>query len=98
GLSPNIGRAGATIHSELLPRPGDGKTRRVSRGCAGSKIKAEYVRADAERVLCSEEMSFSSSLTEFLDHLKYERNLSDHTIRNYASDLEQFRSFLLKIE
>ena len=43
-------------------------------------------------------MSFSSSLTEFLDHLKYERNLSDHTIRNYASDLEQFRTFLLKIE
>ena len=43
-------------------------------------------------------MSFHSSLTEFLDHLKYERNLSDHTIRNYASDLEQFHSFLLKIE
>ena len=43
-------------------------------------------------------MSFHSSLTAFLDHLKYERNMSDHTIRNYASDLEQFHSFLLRIE
>ena len=30
----------------------------------------------------------------FLEHLRVERNLSDHTIRSYASDLEQFRSFL----
>ena len=43
-------------------------------------------------------MSFDSSLTLFLEHLKYERNVSDHTIRNYTSDLEQFRDFLLKIE
>ena len=35
---------------------------------------------------------------EFLQHLKYERNLSAHTIRNYESDLEQFRSFLCGIE
>ncbi|MFL6467007.1 MAG: site-specific integrase, partial [Pyrinomonadaceae bacterium] len=41
---------------------------------------------------------FNESLAQFLDHLKYERNVSDHTIRNYASDLEQFRDFLLKIE
>src|SRR2546423_256008 len=27
---------------------------------------------------------------EFMQHLKYERNLSEHTLRNYASDLEQF--------
>lgn len=41
---------------------------------------------------------FADSLTQFLDHLKYERNMSDHTIRNYASDLGQFHLFLLKIE
>src|SRR5260370_17518495 len=29
-------------------------------------------------------------LTQFLDHLRYERNVSAHTLRNYASDLEQF--------
>ncbi|MGQ0540918.1 MAG: tyrosine recombinase XerC [Blastocatellia bacterium] len=40
----------------------------------------------------------NSHLTTFLEHLKHERNMSDHTLRNYASDLEQFRSYLLKIE
>src|SRR5688500_17643195 len=38
------------------------------------------------------------SINQFLQHLKYERNLSDHTLRNYASDLGQFRDFLLQIE
>lgn len=37
-------------------------------------------------------------LTQFLQHLKYERNLSPHTLRNYASDLEQFREHLYRIE
>ena len=37
-------------------------------------------------------------LAEFLQHLKYERNLSPHTIRNYASDLEQFRDHLFSVE
>jgi integrase/recombinase XerC len=37
-------------------------------------------------------------LTEFLQHLQYERNVSPHTLRNYTSDLEQFRDYLLKIE
>ncbi len=37
-------------------------------------------------------------LTEFLQHLKYERNVSPHTYRNYASDLEQFKDHLFKIE
>ena len=41
---------------------------------------------------------FNESLAHFLDHLKYERSVSDHTIRNYTSDLEQFRDFLLKVE
>ena len=37
-------------------------------------------------------------LNQFLQHLKYERNVSPHTLRNYASDLEQFRDHLFKIE
>jgi len=41
---------------------------------------------------------FNESLEQFLQHLKYERNMSVHTLRNYASDLEQFRDYLLKIE
>ncbi len=37
-------------------------------------------------------------ITQFLQHLKYERNLSPHTLRNYASDLEQFRLHLCAVE
>ena len=37
-------------------------------------------------------------LEEFLQHLKYERNLSPHTLRNYASDLDQFKQHLFSIE
>ena len=37
-------------------------------------------------------------LTQFFQHLKYERNVSPHTLRNYASDLEQFRAHLFRIE
>ncbi len=33
-------------------------------------------------------------LTQFLEHLRYERNLSEHTLRNYQSDLEQFLDYL----
>ncbi|MCU1266610.1 MAG: Site-specific recombinase XerD [Acidobacteria bacterium] len=32
--------------------------------------------------------------TQFLEHLRYERNVSEHTLRNYQSDLEQFRDYL----
>lgn len=38
------------------------------------------------------------NLTQFLQHLKYERNLSPHTLRNYASDLEQFQQHLFAVE
>jgi integrase/recombinase XerC len=31
---------------------------------------------------------------QFLEHLRYERNVSEHTLRNYESDLEQFYEFL----
>lgn len=33
-------------------------------------------------------------IQQFLASLRFERNASEHTIRNYASDLEQFRAFL----
>jgi len=33
-------------------------------------------------------------IERFLEHLRVERNASAHTIRSYASDLEQFHSFL----
>ena len=31
-------------------------------------------------------------LNQFLQHLRYERNVSPHTLRNYSSDLEQFHA------
>jgi integrase/recombinase XerC len=33
--------------------------------------------------------------TPFLDHLRYERNVSVHTLRNYESDLQQFIDYLI---
>ena len=33
-------------------------------------------------------------LPQFLEHLRFERNLSEHTLRNYQSDLEQFHDYL----
>jgi integrase/recombinase XerC len=36
-------------------------------------------------------------LRQFLEHLRYERNVSAHTLRNYSSDLEQFRDYLATI-
>ncbi len=40
----------------------------------------------------------TEDLTQFFQHLKYERNLSPHTLRNYSSDLKQFKVHLLGIE
>src|SRR5207237_4994373 len=37
---------------------------------------------------------FEQLLTQFLDHLRYERNVSAHTLRNYESDLRQFIDYL----
>ncbi len=33
-------------------------------------------------------------IEQFLEHLRYERNVSAHTLRNYSSDLQQFVDFL----
>src|ERR1044071_4643334 len=33
-------------------------------------------------------------LRQFLEHLRFERNVSEHTLRNYGSDLEQFLNYL----
>ncbi len=40
-------------------------------------------------------MTLDQLLTQFLDHLRYERNLSAHTLRNYESDLRQFLDYLV---
>src|SRR3954467_4325098 len=37
-------------------------------------------------------------LTQFFEHLRYERNVSEHTLRNYASDLGQFYDYLAPAE
>src|SRR5215510_3169241 len=37
-------------------------------------------------------------LEQFLEHLRYERNVSAHTLRNYASDLEQFLDFIAPLD
>lgn len=40
----------------------------------------------------------SSYLDQFYQHLKYERNVSPHTLRNYKSDLDQFVAHLAAVE
>src|SRR3990170_4777488 len=35
-------------------------------------------------------------IERYIQYLQYERNASPHTIRNYRSDLEQFRVFLIQ--
>ena len=37
-------------------------------------------------------------IERFAEHLKYERNVSAHTIRNYLSDLEQFYNYLCPLD
>lgn len=39
-----------------------------------------------------------SWIEEFLDYLRYQRNASPHTVRNYGSDLAQFLAFLTTSE
>lgn len=42
--------------------------------------------------------TISEAIGQFLEHLRFERNLSRHTLRNYAVDLAQFSDFLFQIE
>lgn len=42
--------------------------------------------------------TISEAIGQFLEHLRFERNLSQHTLRNYAVDLAQFSDFLFQIE
>ncbi|HKY05252.1 MAG TPA: tyrosine recombinase XerC [Blastocatellia bacterium] len=37
-------------------------------------------------------------IDRFQVHLKYERNVSEHTLRNYMSDLEQFHDYLCPVD
>ena len=37
-------------------------------------------------------------LAQFFEHLRYERNVSEHTLRNYASDLAQFYDYLAPVD
>lgn len=37
-------------------------------------------------------------LEDFKKHLMYERNVSEHTLRNYLSDLEQFHDYLCPVD
>jgi len=37
-------------------------------------------------------------LAQFFEHLRYERNVSEHTLRNYASDLGQFYDHLAPLD
>ncbi len=39
-------------------------------------------------------VDFASAAAQYLEYLRVERNCSAHTLRNYASDLEQFGAFL----
>ncbi len=42
-------------------------------------------------------MSLNQHLAEFLDHLRSERGLSEHTLSAYSNDLKQFVEFLTEI-
>jgi integrase/recombinase XerC len=40
--------------------------------------------------------SLASWIESYLNYLRYQRNVSEHTLRNYASDLEQFSASLTR--
>jgi len=37
-------------------------------------------------------------IDRFGDHLRYERNVSEHTLRNYMSDIEQFHDYICPVD
>ena len=44
--------------------------------------------------LCFMGKTLADWIQEFLKYLRFQRNASVHTVRNYASDLDQFLHFL----
>jgi integrase/recombinase XerC len=46
----------------------------------------------------TESIVMQEYIDRFRDHLKYERNVSEHTLRNYLSDLEQFYDTLCPLD
>jgi len=46
----------------------------------------------------NESIVMQEYIDRFRDHLKYERNVSEHTLRNYLSDLEQFYDTLCPVD
>ena len=46
----------------------------------------------------SEHLTVEDLVRQYAEHLKSERNVSPHTLRNYLSDLAQFRRFLVEKE
>jgi integrase/recombinase XerC len=72
------------------------RLRRVSEGCWLFAI--DKMDESAKITFSDSEGSNGSMKTltgRFLEHLRVERNASAHTVRSYASDLEQFRNFLV---
>jgi integrase/recombinase XerC len=43
------------------------------------------------------DLKFEILLEEFIRHISLERNLSEHTLRNYLSDISQFHEYLLGV-
>src|SRR5947209_17438592 len=43
-------------------------------------------------------MLMEQLLAQFFEHLRYERNVSEHTLRNYASDLTQFIDHIAPVD
>ncbi len=51
---------------------------------------------NAERLNYPLSIMLEDYLQQFFEHLRYERNVSKHTLRNYLSDLEQFHDHISK--
>ncbi|MBT8407833.1 MAG: site-specific integrase, partial [Deltaproteobacteria bacterium] len=45
-----------------------------------------------------EKAAVEKAFKDFLRYLRVERNYSDHTVRNYQSDLRQFAGFMRERE
>jgi integrase/recombinase XerC len=59
------------------------------------KVRIEVFIPDLPDPAYAKLLMLDQLLTQFLDHLRYERNVSAHTVRNYESDLRQFVDYLM---